>query len=196
MISDSTDAERALDAVGQILQAEGFEFAIVVIGGAALQLLGVVQRTTRDVDVVALGDPPSANRPSLSDPGDELPDPLLRAREIVAEDFGLDSDWLNLGPALQWKQGLPPGFEGRVRWRRYHSLTVGIADRRDLIAFKLYAAADSAGPSSVHFQDLIALKPSTEEIDWAAGWVRTQDIAPEFRAVLTQAVDHVKHGLS
>jgi hypothetical protein len=36
MISNPTEAENALDAVGQILQAEGFEFAIVVIGGAAL----------------------------------------------------------------------------------------------------------------------------------------------------------------
>ncbi len=168
MISNSTDVERALDAVGQILRAEGFEFAVVVIGGAALQLLGVVQRATRDVDVVALAEPPDANRPRLRDPGDELPDPLLRAREIVADDLGLDSDWLNLGPALQWKQGLPPGFEDRLQWRRYHSLTVGIAGRRDLIAFKLYAAKDSAGPSSVHYQDLIALKPSSEEIDWAA----------------------------
>jgi hypothetical protein len=196
MISNSTDAERALDAVGQILHAEGVKFAIIVIGGAALQLLGVVDRATRDVDVVALAEPPDANRPRLRDPGEELPDPLRRAREIVAEDLGLDSNWLNLGPALQWKQGLPPGFEDRLQWRRYHSLTVGIADRRDLIAFKLYAAADSTGPSSVHYQDLIALGPSTEEIDWAAEWVRTQDVAPEFHAVLTQVADHVKHSLA
>jgi len=196
MISNSTDVERALDAVGQILQAEGAKFAIIVIGGAALQLLGVVDRATRDVDVVALGEPPDANRPRLRDPGEELPDPLRRAREIVAEDLGLDSNWLNLGPALQWKQGLPPGFEDRLQWRRYHSLTVGIADRRDLIAFKLYAAADSTGPSSVHYQDLIALEPSTEEIDWATEWVRTQDVAPEFHAVLKQVADHVKHSLA
>jgi hypothetical protein len=158
--------------------------------------LGVVQRTTRDVDVVALAEPPDANRPRLTDPGGELPDPLLRAREIVAGDFGLDSNWLNVGPALQWKQGLPPGFEDRLQWRRYHSLRVGIADRRDLVAFKLYAAADSTGPSSVHYQDLIALKPSTEEIEWAAEWVRTQDVAPEFHAVLAKVVDHAKQSLS
>ena len=177
MISNSTDVERALDAVGQILHAEGLRFAIAVIGGAALQLLGVVQRATRDVDVVALGDPPDAKRP------------------LTQQWPGLDSNWLNLGPALQWKQGLPPGFEDRLQWRRYHSLTVGIADRRDLIAFKLYAAADSTGPSSVHYQDLIALEPCTEEIDWAAEWVRAQDVATEFHAVLSQVVDHVKHGL-
>jgi len=66
MISNSTDVERALDAVGQILQAEGAKFAIIVIGGAALQLLGVVDRATRDVDVVALAEPPDHVKHSLA----------------------------------------------------------------------------------------------------------------------------------
>ena len=47
------DIEKALDALGELLTAEGTEFGIVVLGGAALNLLGIVERTTRDVDVLA-----------------------------------------------------------------------------------------------------------------------------------------------
>ena len=36
------------------LAAEGVEVGIVVVGGTALNLLGIVQRTTNDVDVLAI----------------------------------------------------------------------------------------------------------------------------------------------
>jgi hypothetical protein len=39
------DIEKALDALGELLTAEGTEFGIVVLGGAALNLLGIVERT-------------------------------------------------------------------------------------------------------------------------------------------------------
>lgn len=45
--------EPALRAVGELLQLEGHEFAIVVVGGTSLNLLGLVNRVTTDVDVIA-----------------------------------------------------------------------------------------------------------------------------------------------
>ena len=56
--------------------------------------------------------------------------------------------------------------------------------------------SNSTDVERVHYQDLIALEPSTEEIDWAADWVRTQDVAPEFHAGLKQVADHVKLSLT
>jgi len=44
------DVEAALLTVGELLQEEGERFAIVVIGGAALQLLGIISRSTGDVE--------------------------------------------------------------------------------------------------------------------------------------------------
>ena len=41
MLLGSTGTEDALRAVGEILEANGEEFAIAVVGGAALNLLGV-----------------------------------------------------------------------------------------------------------------------------------------------------------
>ena len=43
--------------IGELLDAEGARAYVVVVGGAALNLLGVVERPTRDVDVIALGVP-------------------------------------------------------------------------------------------------------------------------------------------
>ena len=57
---------------------------------------------------------------------------------------------------------------------------------------KLYAAADSQGPSSVHYQDLLALEPTHDELDAAAVWVRAQDVSPEFSSILDQVVEDGK----
>ena len=86
------DVERALRALGEILAALGERVGIVVLGGAALNLLGVVERLTTDVDVLALGHPGRRSRLSRPDP---LPPVLVSAVERVARDLGLSPDWLN-----------------------------------------------------------------------------------------------------
>jgi len=45
--------EGALAALGEILAAEGNRLAIVVVGGATMNLLGIIRRTTSDIDVIA-----------------------------------------------------------------------------------------------------------------------------------------------
>ncbi len=142
----SAEIERALGAVGELLGTERAEVGIVVVGGTALNLLGIVERTTRDVDVLAIvRDGPAVGRVVLAPP-DPLPVPLRRAITTVARDFGLSEEWMNTVVGLQWQTGLPPGLERRLHWRRYGGLTVGLADRYDLIFIflKLYAAARPA----------------------------------------------------
>lgn len=186
------DIERALRAVGELLAAERVSAGIVIVGGAALNLIGVVHRATRDVDVLALAQPRrGVGAPELARP-DPLPTPLAEAAAKVARDLRLPADWLNTVVAGQWDTGLPPGLADRVSWRRYGGLSVGIADRRDLIFLKLYAAADQTGPSSVHFQDLLALRPTVDELEAAAGWVRTQDASPELAAAVDAVLHHVR----
>lgn len=107
----------------------------------------------------------------------------------------LDEHWLNTGPALQGRTGLPPGLAGRVTWRRYSALWVGLVARDDLIFFELFAAADSSGPRSVHSQDLLALRPSAAELNAAAGWIQRQDASPAFAAVLDRVTNHVRTDL-
>jgi len=108
------DIEQALQRVGELLAAEGHAFAIVILGGAALNLLRLVERSTTDVDILAFARPTDERPGELQKPPEPLPDALRDAARIVARDMGLDEGWLNTGPALQWRAGLPPGLGRRV----------------------------------------------------------------------------------
>jgi hypothetical protein len=175
-----SDVEDALQSVGELLEEAGERFAIVIIGGAALQLLGVISRNTRDVDVIAFAEPPTT-RARLARPAAHLPAPLQRAILAVAKDRNLPENWLNAGPAGQWNlpSPLPPGFESRVAWRSFAALDVGIPDRLDFIGFKLEAAADQLNTqepnSNRHFNDLQALAPTPDEFEVAARWVKANN---------------------
>lgn len=187
-----SNIEELLAATGEHLAAEDARVGIVVLGGAALNLLGVLNRATRDVDVVALGQEDDSSDDLVIGPPEPLPEPLERAVRTVARDFGLPDDWMNTKAGLQWRTGLPPGLEDRLRWHRYGGLHVGLVSRHDLIFFKLYAAADSGSPRSVHYQDLLALEPTSEELEAAEAWVREQDPSPGFASLLDAVLNTVR----
>lgn len=173
-----------LSALGEHLGALGGHVEVVVIGGAALQVLGYVERPTRDVDVVALLDGAHVR------PAEPLPQVLREAAARVARDFGLPADWLNAGPADLVRLGLPDGFLSRVHAYAYGpGLTVHFADRFDLIHFKLYAMVDQGGGR--HEADLRALRPTSEELVAAARWARTHDPSEGFRQQLETALRHL-----
>jgi hypothetical protein len=189
--SGPSDVKDALLSVGELLQEEGERFAIVVIGGAALQLLGVISRSTGDVDMIAFADPHTTPA-QLSRPPAQLPAPLQSAILAVAKDRNLPDNWLNAGPAGQWNlpTPLPPGFANRVSWQSFAALDVGIPGRLDFICFKLEAAADQLNTdrptNNRHFADLEALAPTADEFDVAARWVKANN-DDEFHL----KVDHV-----
>jgi hypothetical protein len=182
--------EEALAAVGEVLSLQGVSYSIVVVGGAALNLLGLIQRPTRDVDVLAFAD-----GRALRAPPEPLPQALLDAVASVAAELKRPVDWLNTVVALQWRQGIPPGFASRVEWREFGALRVGLASRYDMIFFKLYAMADD-GPTGRHAHDLIALKPTADELSSAAEWIATQDPSPGFAAMLDRAIRYAVDNLS
>lgn len=182
----------ALQALGEVLASQGESIAVVAVGGAALILQGFVQRTTQDIDIIALARDPGEMMPKAIEPPEPLPESLSQAIIRVARDFGLPEDWMNTVVGLQWKTGLPPGFAERIHWERYDGLWFGVADRYDLTFLKLFASVDSEGPSSVHFQDLMALDPTEGELSEAAEWVRSQDTSPEFAQILEEVLEYAK----
>lgn len=188
------DVEQALAALGEWLKQEGGEpFGIVILGGTALILLGIVERGTSDVDLLALADSvdrDDGNSPTIRPP-EPLPKQLREGIQRISRDFQLPEDWMNVGPAAQWQTGLPEGLPERLEWRQFGALHVGLVSRYDLIYFKLYAAADSPGTESVHFQDLLKLNPSERELAEAERWVRSQDPSPAFQSLLDQVLEAV-----
>jgi hypothetical protein len=180
MALDPLRASEVLAALGE--QLAGTEpFELVVIGGSGLAALGLIDRSTRDVDLVAL-----RQGSLLVDPR-PLPEPLVAARDRVAADFALPEDWLNAAPASLLDFGLPHGFVERLERREFGpSLVVWLAARLDQIHFKLYAFADQ-GPGK-HEADLRLLAPTRDELLQAAEWARTHDPSPGFAELLADAL--------
>jgi hypothetical protein len=54
MSLDSDTLREALRTLGAILEDRGVSYEVVVIGGGALLLVGLIERATKDIDVVAL----------------------------------------------------------------------------------------------------------------------------------------------
>lgn len=170
-------ALRLLD--GRLKLNGSSSFSLVVCGGTALNALHLIQRTTKDVDIVALMD----SNHQLTDPA-PLPEELLVAAKEVADTLHLPQDWLNNGPSSGdgglFRLGLPEGFKERlVKNYQGENLTVYLVSRLDQICFKLYAAIDQFG--SYHASDLKQLLPSDEELLVAVRWATTHDPSEGFR---------------
>lgn len=167
---------------GRLELAGAPRFNLVVCGGSALVATGLVMRTTKDIDIVALMDDDGV----LIDPA-PLPQTLVREAREVALDLGLQQDWLNNGPSSDegglFSLGLPDGFVERLSWVSIgERLAVGFISRYDQIHFKLYAAVDQSG--SYHAIDLRELQPTDEELLAAAAWTRTHDPSAGYQQLL------------
>lgn len=180
---DHGDINQYLSALEAQLATESKdEFEIVVCGGAALSFLELSDRPTKDIDVLSFAE---TDRSGLVVIISEDPSDLFWiAADKVAFDYGLPSDWINLGPAAQVETGLPVGLNSRLVTKKYGDyLIVHYVSRFDLIFLKLYAAVDTAGR---HLEDLIAMQPSGAEIKAAADWCLEQDVSIPFREELAQ----------
>lgn len=161
---------RTLDTVAlfdRYLEARGLRFDAVVIGGAALNLLGVVSRLTKDCDILF---------PEI--PGEIAEASQGFAREVREKGGALVDEWFNNGPAsLQtqllpgWKNRLQTAFNGRAV--RLRSL-----GREDLICAKLFALCDRG----IDLLDCVALAPSQTELDKIVPWLEQQDANPQWPA--------------
>jgi len=137
----------------------------VVVGGAALGLLGVIDRPTRDCDIL---------HPELS------PSVVAAAREFAraCRDVGapVDDDWLNNGPASLAKQ-LPAGWLARLQDAfRGEAIVLRSLGRSDLLLSKLFALCDRG----TDIGDCIALAPTADELKVAVAWLREQDANPQW----------------
>jgi len=183
-ITTKEAADRLLSALGEQVAALDKHFELVVIGGSGLLALGLIERSTRDVDLLALrnGDQLGSAKP--------LPAELEAARDRVARDFSLPADWLNSGPTELLEFGLPEGFIERLERQNYgEGLTVHFASRYDQVHFKLYALVDQ-GPGK-HESDLRALSPTEEELLAAARWSRQHDPSEGYEQLLREVLVHM-----
>jgi hypothetical protein len=165
----------------------------VICGGAALGLQELQDRPTRDIDVLGRWDETAMGVARV----EAFPEKLITCiNRVVAnrpELAGMGQNWINLGPRALVQAGLPKGFAGRMRELRVgNRLTLRLLGRQDLLALKLYAAADEHGPrQEIHFADLKGLAPTYDELDWAVEWVRTLRDFQEKRHVVKYVIERL-----
>lgn len=183
---------QAIELLGHLLQSRGLHYRLVVVGGTALLLRGVITRATEDLDVIATADPSgtllAADRP--------LDQRLLSVAAVVASELDLAEDWLNSVVSVQWDGAtMPPGMAERIEWRTFGGLDLGIAGIDALIALKLYATVDERVERRrppKHRNDLIALKPTDEQWHAAADWVLAQDGSPDWPHQVQETIADVR----
>lgn len=178
------DPRTTIAAFDAFLAARGRQAELIVVGGAALALLGVVMRPTRDCDVLL--PPLDADLADLA---------RVFARVRTAAGHPLDQAWLNNGPA-SLAQALPEGWRGRLQVVfQGASLRLQTLGRRDLLAAKLWALCDRG----TDLGDCLALRPTAEEIAALHPWLLAQDIGPQWpehvAAVLTDLGRRSGHGV-
>lgn len=147
------------------------KFEAVIIGGAALNILDISSRTTKDVDCL--------------DP--EIPKEIKIASQEFAEkrsDLALDVNWLNNGPQTL-KTDLPKGWRNRVQpLYQGQAVFLQVLGRDDLLKSKLFAYCDRTAPD---FEDLRNLKPTIHELQDALQWVKDRDTNPSWPAYVETA---------
>jgi hypothetical protein len=170
-------------AFDRYLADRGLALEAVVVGGAALNLLGVITRQTRDCDIL---------HPLL--PEAVVAAARAFAAEVTAAGGELKEGWLNNGPSslapllpAGWELRLQEAFRGQV-------LLLRSLHRSDLLKSKLFALCDRG----LDLQDCIALAPTPAELAEATTWLDPQDLNPGWpahvRATLEDLARRLGHG--
>ncbi len=163
----------------KFLESEGLFFEAVVIGGAALNILDISSRKTRDVDCL--------------DP--EIPEEIKEASKkfaILRTDLELDQNWLNNGPQTL-KNDLPKNW--RLRLDIMYSGTaikLSVLGRSDLLKSKLFAYCDRTTPD---FEDLKKMRPTAVELSESIEWVQYLDGNPGWPAHVEKAFQVLRKAL-
>jgi len=148
----------------------------VVCGGAALGLQGLLDRPTQDIDVLGRWDNGILDVTDIELIGPDVNACIARVADAHPELAGLGRNWVNCGPRNLAEEGLPEGFADRMcKLSVGAKLTLHLLGRKDLLALKLYAAADDHGPrQAVHYADLASMAPTFDELDFAVDWILTR----------------------
>jgi len=183
-LSDTMLPRPTIEAFDRYLLGLGLRFEGVVIGGSALGLMGIIQRPTRDFDILA----------------PELPPAIASAARAFAKaqrQAGLDllDEWLNNGP-MQLGDVLPVGWRDRVQCVfAGQVLVLNTLGRPDLLKSKLFALCDRG----TDLGDCIALAPTAGELAECVPWLDLQDGNEQWpehvRATIADLARRLGHGL-
>ncbi len=164
---------------------------LVSCGGASLNLLGLVSRSTGDVDIICAVRVENGQARLMST---TLPNKFYDLVGEVGHELGINETWLNFGPAPLLDFGLPAGLENRLKRKKYGPcLALHIISRFDQIHLKLYAALHPNTRIETHVGDLMDLEPTKVEARAAVDWLLSRKTSADFRRKLKQVLELIGH---
>jgi hypothetical protein len=199
-VIEPSNAHSLLRELNDALALEGAErVEWIICGGTALLVRGLAQRSTLDVDVIAGWKQETLELVPLRRFSPLIERAIDRVAEAHPQLRAERGRWVNLGPRRLVEAGLPPGCIDRLTPLSIGAhLTLHVPARMDLLAFKLFAAADPQGKrQELHRSDFVALAPTHAELRFAIDWVLTipdpnHALRAELRAFL-QDIGHDDH---
>jgi hypothetical protein len=166
---------------------------LVSCGGASLNLMGWISRSTSDVDIICVAEIGPSNEVKLR-PETPLSPEFIKLVAEVGRELGLKEEWLNFGPAPLVDFGLPPGLERRLERKEYgRCLALHLISRLDHIHLKIYAVMDPQTRQETHLGDLLELEPNEAEVKAAVDWLLNRKTSSNFRRKLKQVLDRIGH---
>jgi hypothetical protein len=192
--SGKLDIEEALKRLNAKMVYAGLDpVELVSCGGASLNLMGWVSRSTSDVDIICVAQVDRTGKVKLL-PGIALPPRFIELIAEVGHEMGIDEEWLNFGPAPLMEFGLPPGLEDRLKRVSFGPcLALHMVSRLDQIHFKMFATMDPKTRIETHLGDLLDLEPTEEEAQAAVDWLLSHKTSRDFRRKLKQVLDRIGH---
>ena len=181
------EIERALITLSRRMALSGAEdLQILCCGASALCVLGLLSRSTMDVDVLGI----------VSDETDVVPcegfsAEMQRAIAESGRELELPDDWFNGSASTLLQRSLPAGTLERSRKHRREfgpCLVVFFLDRMDQVALKLFASMDPRDGQR-HLRDLEEIAPTRDEIHHAVAWMSSWKSNELFRERLAYLVE-------
>ena len=181
------EIHEALTTLGKLMAlAYAQDVQLLCCGGAGLNVLEIISRPTKDVDILAFVGEGHALLPiEMFSPEMEV------AIAKTASLCGLASDWINLTSTILLQRGLPEGIvERSVPHAKQYGpcLRIQFIARIDQVALKLNASLDPI-EGRRHEVDLVAMNPTEEEITHGLSWLLSWPSSEAFKIRLAFIVE-------
>lgn len=167
---------KIIEEFDKFLESKTLKFEAIIIGGAALSILHMINRMTEDVDCIE----------------PEIPyDIKFASIEFIKQNahYGLNPEkFLNNGPISIIKT-LPNGWKTRTQLiYQGNALTFYTLARIDLLKTKL----DAMVHRGRDMEDVIAMKPSNAELDECLLWVLSADAGEHWPEMVEESFRELK----
>lgn len=158
----------ALERLDGELRARGVRAELFLVGGGVMCLAHEARPSTRDIDGWFTE-----------------PQVVRAAAAVVAQDMGLDADWLN-----DAAKGFVPAGASFELWRAFESLTVSVADARTLLAMKAAAARSDVDRADIRFlANLLGLRTADEVLAVVSSYFPAERLPVRTRLMLEEMFD-------